>query len=139
MIYKAVRSEISMKETIKMKRTDIYLLFFLLIFTGLFFLLWPLPNENTAEYIQVTVNGKYYGTWALNVPKEITVSSALGKNRITIKNGSAFISKSDCPGQDCIKQKGIKKHGDTIICLPHKLVIEGLCKGIHKSIDTVAH
>ena len=51
------------------------------------------------------------------------IKTAYGNNKISINNNSIAISKV---GSDslCIKQGFISKVGETIICLPHKVVIE---------------
>ena len=32
--------------------------------------------------------------------------------------------EADCPDRLCVKQKAICKNGETIVCLPHKVVVE---------------
>lgn len=39
-------------------------------------------------------------------------------------NGGISIEDADCPDKICLKQGFINKPGQSIICLPHKLVIE---------------
>jgi len=34
------------------------------------------------------------------------------------------VIEADCPDKICVKHTNIKNAGETIICLPHKLVIE---------------
>lgn len=34
------------------------------------------------------------------------------------------ISKANCNDQVCVRTGAIDKQGDTVVCLPHKLVIE---------------
>ena len=34
------------------------------------------------------------------------------------------MKEADCPDQICRKHKAIDKSGETIVCLPHKVVIE---------------
>ena len=41
-----------------------------------------------------------------------------------IQDGQVFISEADCPDGLCVNTGKISKTGQTIICLPHKLVIE---------------
>jgi hypothetical protein len=43
---------------------------------------------------------------------------------LVIKDGKAFIQNADCPDKICAEHKPISKTGETIVCLPHKLVIE---------------
>ena len=49
------------------------------------------------------------------------------KNVITIKDGKAAITESDCPGTDCVHSGWIHEAGSSIVCLPNRveLRIEG--------------
>lgn len=55
----------------------------------------------------------------------LTLESSKGQeNVIVIKNGKVSVTSADCPDQICVKQGAISEKGETIVCLPHKLVIE---------------
>jgi len=56
-------------------------------------------------------------------------------NIIHIENGSVWIEEANCLNQVCVKHSGIEKIGETIVCLPHKLIIE--IKGDKKSLDII--
>ena len=49
------------------------------------------------------------------------------ENVITIKDGKAAITKSNCPGTDCVHSGWIHEAGRSIVCLPNRveLRIEG--------------
>lgn len=49
------------------------------------------------------------------------------KNVVTIKDGKAAITESDCPGTDCVHSGWIHEAGRSIVCLPNRveLRIEG--------------
>ena len=49
------------------------------------------------------------------------------QNVVTIKDGKAAITKSDCPGTDCVHSGWIHEAGRSIVCLPNRveLRIEG--------------
>ncbi len=44
-------------------------------------------------------------------------------NIVQIENGTVWVSDADCTNHDCMKQGRIFKVGQTIICLPHQMVI----------------
>jgi len=52
-----------------------------------------------------------------------------GKMHIEIRNGSIRVLDSDCPQQMCVKNGYIKYSGQTIVCLPNKILIEIKSKG----------
>lgn len=53
----------------------------------------------------------------------LRIETAEGYNILEIKNGKASVTDADCPDGLCVKQKSISKQGESLICLPHKLVI----------------
>jgi len=46
------------------------------------------------------------------------------ENVIVIKDGKVSVTSATCPDRICVKQGAISEKGETIVCLPHKLVIE---------------
>lgn len=48
----------------------------------------------------------------------------LGTNRITIKDGEVFVSSASCKNQICVNTGKISKKGESIVCLPNKVIVE---------------
>ena len=46
-----------------------------------------------------------------------------GRNTLVIQGGAAWVSEADCPDQICKKHGAIRWKGQSIVCLPHRLVI----------------
>ena len=44
---------------------------------------------------------------------------------------------ADCPDRLCVKQGRIKKVGESIVCLPHKVVIEIVGEKEEAGVDAV--
>ncbi len=55
-----------------------------------------------------------------------------GRNMLRIENGSVKILEADCPRGLCVKQGEIRHAGQSVVCLPHRLVvrIEGAGSGV---------
>lgn len=68
----------------------------------------------------VTVDGEERYRCFLFVEKEITLDDT---NTLVIKDGTVDMISADCPDQICVKHNPISKVGETIICLPNKVVI----------------
>ena len=60
-----------------------------------------------------------------------------GYNTLIIENGVAYLLEADCPDKLCVKQGKISKVGETIVCLPHRIVIEVVGEG-KEEIDAVS-
>jgi hypothetical protein len=70
----------------------------------------------------VVVNGKVAESYPLNVDREVELNYS-GHNLLRIENGRAQIVAADCPDKLCMKQGAIAKTGETIVCLPHRVII----------------
>lgn len=45
-------------------------------------------------------------------------------NILEIKDGKASMIEADCPDELCVRQKPVSRPGESIVCVPHKLVIQ---------------
>lgn len=77
------------------------------------------------NYVVVIKDGTETEKYPLSEELSVDISSSEnGINRLTIKNGEAKIIFANCRDLICVNHKGISKVGETIVCLPHKLVIK---------------
>ena len=75
----------------------------------------------------VSIDGQVYKELSLNVNSELDIDNAIGDddyNIVVIENGYAYMKDADCADKICVHQGKISKVGETIVCLPHKVVIE---------------
>ena len=47
-----------------------------------------------------------------------------GHAKFVIQNGEVFMENSNCKNQICVKHKKISRSGESIICLPNKVIIQ---------------
>lgn len=87
---------------------------------------------------QVTVHagGELYGVYSLNEDQTVTVRQGSRKNEFEIKNGTVRMLHASCHNHDCIQQGSISRTGETIVCLPNKVVLE--VTGGEEAFDVVA-
>ncbi len=81
-------------------------------------------NSQKANVAIIYVNQKVYKTLPLNEDNLVEVETENGYNIVEIKNGQVRVKSANCSGQDCVLMGFISKKGQTITCLPHKMVIE---------------
>ncbi len=76
--------------------------------------------------VRITVDGSLYGTYQLAQSQSIAIQSADGAvtNVLRIADGNAKMVQADCPDKRCMHQKAIARQGETIVCLPNKIVVE---------------
>ena len=100
----------------------------LLILAGLsvaFLAVYFLYPREQASLVMISVDGETVGTYDLNVNQTIPIL-VKGKetNVLEIYGGQAFMKEADCPDHLCMKQGEISHKGETIVCLPNRVVIE---------------
>lgn len=77
------------------------------------------------ESVRITIDGTVYGTYPLNEDREIPVEQGgTVINVVQIEHGSVRMEQATCPDELCIRQGAISRERQTIVCLPHKLVVE---------------
>lgn len=102
----------------------------ILLFGTIFaaFILWLVPillNSSPPDMVKVMQDGQVTGRYSLL--KEQAVSIPWGEenyNLMLISGGQVSVSDADCPDKLCVRQRAIARSGESIICLPHKLVIQ---------------
>ena len=74
--------------------------------------------------VSVSVDGKVIATYPLNVNRvEDIHTDGDGLNRLVIKDGKAWVETASCPDGICAAHKPIHREGESIVCLPNKVVI----------------
>ena len=81
-------------------------------------------GHKPGEMIRIMIDGDEYGTYSLFKDCEIIIENAYGYNKLIIKEGMAYMESADCPDGYCVEHKPISETNETIVCLPHKLVVE---------------
>ena len=122
-----------------LKKKDIILMVVVLMIAGVLAILMKAGQTRAGETICIMVDGEEYGTYSLAHNEVIEVKNKLGYNRIVVKDGVVFMEEADCPDQYCVDHVAITKTNETIVCLPHKLVVEVVAKTQETEIDGVVH
>ena len=64
------------------------------------------------------------GTRIKSIPLSEDTSFSIDGVTVKVQNGKAIISDSDCPDKLCIHSKSINRKGESIICLPNKVIVK---------------
>lgn len=78
-------------------------------------------------YVEITIDGKVYKKVPLSEhsgEEEFNVKTKYGYNLIKIKGQSVAVIDADCPDKICERPGFISKPGESLVCLPHKLMVE---------------
>ena len=118
-----------------MKRRNDLLLIGGLLLAAL--LVWFLVRPGgMGHWAVVTVDGQESGRYSLDVERTVTIGEE-AYNILRIAGGTASVVEANCGDHTCVRTGSISREGETIVCLPHRLVvrIEG---GAGSGFDAVA-
>lgn len=107
------------------KRADFLLILLILVIAG-FILGWQFLHGKQGEQVTVTVDGEWYGSYSLKQEKQIRIETDDGQhiNVLQIADNTVWMEEADCPDKICVEHKAIHRVGESIVCLPHKVVVE---------------
>lgn len=113
------------------KKADIILLIVLVVIglaaTGLIGV-----SKSDGDTVIIENHGKMFAKYSLYENTEIDVpceSVANGKLHVSISDGQVRVTESCCTNQVCVKHSAINKSGESIICLPNRIVVKIEGKG----------
>ena len=110
----------SIKSFIIKRRIDIIVIASLLLLSLITLLIINLAKKEGA-LVRVEIDGEIYGEYSLSTNNEYTLNG--GTNILTIKDGVAYMTYSECPDHTCERVGKIKFVGETIVCLPNKVAV----------------
>lgn len=120
-----------------MKKADLILLGAAIAAALIFYLVFY-TSDSKGDTVYVTVDGEFYAQYPLDSDTDTVIPGAEGlNNRLVISGGSADIVSADCPDKLCVNQKPISLDGETLVCLPNRVVVE-IRSESENSIDAVA-
>ncbi len=106
-------------------RNDIILIISILLIAAIG-LLYLFKFRSKGDTIKITVDGKTYGMYSLSENITEDIYSGNGNehlNRLVIRDGKAYMEKATCPDGICVAHAPIFRDGESIVCLPQRVVI----------------
>ncbi len=92
------------------------------------------------DYVSVKIDGVEKYTYSLAENIDTVIYSGENnewENRLIINDGAVYVSEANCPDKICVGHRGISKVNESIVCLPHKVVIEVVSIGDAQEPDIV--
>lgn len=122
-----------------MKKADFILIGAVAAVAAVLFLCLYVFNSGSGDYVQIEVDGVVTDTLSLSQDTVREIETNGGTNTLVISDGSAVMTQADCPDGICADHKPINKTGESIICLPHKVIVTIMNdKSSDDDIDAVA-
>ena len=93
-----------------------------LILGGVFLVYTEFFRPEGGEVI-VSVDGVEQRPLPLSENNFVVIGDEENYNVLVISNGEAYIEEASCPDNICVKSGKVSLEGQTIVCLPNKVVI----------------
>lgn len=107
----------------KKKEICIILLIIICAFGALIF--YHFQHQTNQSYtVQIHYNDTIIKEFPLSKDITETISVDGNENTICIHDGSVSVTSANCENQICVHTSPINQPGQTIACLPHRLLIE---------------
>lgn len=122
-----------------MKKADFILIGAVAVVVAILIFCLYIFNSGNGDFVQIEVDGVVTDTLPLSEDTVREIKTDNGTNTLVISDGSAVMTQADCPDGICANHKPINKTGESIICLPHKVVVTVMNdKSNDNDIDAVA-
>ena len=121
-------------------RNDVLFIIALLTISALG-MLYLFVFRSGGNVVKVTVDGELFGTYSLS--QNITEDIRSGENdsqlnRLIINDEKAYVETASCPDGICVSHRPIFRNGESIVCLPNRVVITVITDNDADSPDIVA-
>ncbi len=104
-----------------MKRNDWILIIVIFVLAIAFYICFHAGNSTSEEAeVVITIDGEIYAVLSLYEDQEFEINS---HNYLVIEDGVVDMIEADCPDELCVHQNPIDENGESIICLPNKVVV----------------
>lgn len=107
-----------MQNRLQFQKGDLLAIGLVLLLAVLVFVLFLPGKENSGSRVELYRDGELVASYLLTEPREVLLEGEY-TNVITIRDGRAAITSSDCPGEDCVASGWIDQAGRSIVCLPN--------------------
>ena len=104
------------------RKNDLFLIIGIVVLAVLMLVVFVRSAAGGGEAVlEITSGSSVYGVYPLNEDREISIED---KNTVIIKDGQAFMAEADCPDKLCVNSKPISSRGQSIVCLPNRIVLK---------------
>ena len=112
------------KDSVMLRYKNEIILVAIILLVAILAILLLNTTRTEGNYAVVIYGGEQIAKYPLASDVSWLFDSDGMENLLVIKDGAAYISEANCPDGRCSRHTPIKLKGETIICLPHRLVIE---------------
>lgn len=118
-----IRSDFE-EDFMKKYKKDIIVVLLLFVVALGFYVVLNMIHSGDARCVKIYKEDALMKIYPLNEDGQYEIKTENGFNQIIIEKGFVYIKDANCPDKLCVKQGKISKTGESIICLPHKIVVK---------------
>ena len=107
-----------------MKKGDILVGVAVLVLAGVLYGSGLLRPSQAGAVAVVYVDGTEVHRLPLSVNDQWRLETTQGYNEIVVEDGAVFVEEADCRDGVCVDHAPVSLEKESIVCLPHKMVIE---------------
>lgn len=108
-----------------------------IVIIGLGISIFLAAGSHQGNKVEITKDGKLWGTYSLDGEHKITIRDGKELNVVKISGGKVTMESANCKNQVCVHHSPVSRTGESIVCLPHKIVVT--IKGEDNEYDTISN
>ena len=89
------------------------------------------------KQVLIEADGKLVGNFSLREDRLVSVDGTLGTTKVEVAGKGVRVIDSPCPLKICVESGPISRSGETLVCLPNRVVIR-IKGGDTPSVDAVS-
>lgn len=108
-----------------------------IVIIGLGISIFLAAGSHQGNKVEITKDGKLWGTYSLDGEHKITIRDGKELNVVKISGGKVTMESANCKNQVCVHHSPVSRTGESIVCLPHKIVVT--IKGEDNEYDAISN
>lgn len=88
--------------------------------------------------VVVSLDNKTYGVYPLDEDRTVDIENGGNSNVLEIRDSGATMLSASCDNQICVHTGTITRPGESIICLPNRVIVEIRSPGASGGFDAIA-
>lgn len=124
------------KNSKKKLKNDVIFILVLLVAVSALGAIYFFARED-GNTVNITVDGELFAEYPLDEDRTVEIRIGENLNVLVIENGKAYVSEASCPDGICSAHKPIYREGESIICLPNKVVVTVSISGEENAPDII--
>lgn len=107
------------------KKSDLIIIGGLIVLSLIGAAFYFFVSGKKAAKAEILVDAKLVQTVDLSKNQTFTVTGVDGRtNLVVVSDGKIAVTDADCPDKICVNTGAISKPGQTIVCMPHRVVVQ---------------